>query len=478
MKKVLNKFSKVACFFLILNVLLIGLLIFNIFKLNILPMKYLIGIIIILLLLLILITIFIQKKCKKKFKIVGYIISSILIIVSLLGVYFLNTTNNFLNNAFKEKKNTYTSTYYVLSLDHYENIDELNDNLIGYYINVPNINNALDKLKEKITFETKTYENMFDSFNELNNTTIKGNLIEKNLYDSLLEASQDIKNANYKILYSFDIEVEEEVIKKEIYGNYVNIYVGGPDFTNTNYDFNMIVTINKDTHKILLTSTPRDYYIEVVGKGMNDLLGYAGVWGINTSIASLKKLYNIDINNYVKIDTNSLIGLVDVLNGVEFCSDISYTTTHALVAGTYDDTKGLKLTVKKGCNTYNGIEILTIARERKAYADGDRQRQKNCQQIMINIFNKMASFNSIAKYSEVLNAVSDLYTSNVESSLITEIAKSIISGDDWTFDTQSVSGTDSRGMVHLNTVEDYVMRPNQESVNQAIAKINGVMAGV
>lgn len=66
--------------------------------------------------------------------------------------------------------------------------------------------------------------------------------------------------------------------------------------------------------------------------------------------------------------------------------------------GDYDDTKGKKLTVSKGCRTYSGIEILTIARERKAFVDGDRQRQKNCQDIMISIFKKMANADNITNY--------------------------------------------------------------------------------
>ena len=50
-----------------------------------------------------------------------------------------------------------------------------------------------------------------------------------------------------------------------------------------------------------------------------------------------------------------------------------------------------KLYVEKGCKNYNGVEILTISRERLAYSGGDRQRQKNCQSILISIFNKVTS---------------------------------------------------------------------------------------
>ena len=59
--------------------------------------------------------------------------------------------------------------------------------------------------------------------------------------------------------------------------------------------------------------------------------------------------------------------------------------------------------------------------------------------------------------------------------LITEIAKSAIDGNSWTFEQQSVTGGDSRGGVHRGTVQDYVMQPNQDSVNSAKAKMKGIM---
>ena len=145
--------------------------------------------------------------------------------------------------------------------------------------------------------------------------------------------------------------------------------------------------------------------------------------------------------------------------------------------GTYDDTIGNKLYVSKGCKKYSGIEILTIARERKAYPDGDRQRQKNCQAIMISIFNKMVSPELITNYSNILSAVSNLYTTNIPKELVTELAKNTINGAKWSIEQQSVTGRNSSGYVHLSNVIDYVMIPNQDSVNQASLKIKMIEAG-
>ncbi len=473
MKKFLSRYSKLSLTFLCIDILLILLLVYKLIRLDILPFKYLIIAIIVLLVLLGLIMLFTQKRSKKALKVVGVILTIITISVSTVGAYYTSTIVDFLSKAFKEGKDTYTSTYYVLTKqDTFNDIKELNDKTIGYFELVPNINDALNKLKETVSFTEQKYDNVFSTFNDVNNKKIAATYIEKNLYESLLESVKDLKEANYKVLYSVDIEVENEVSKKEVNGDYVNVYLGGTDFAN-NFDFNMLITINKKTHKILLTSIPRDFYVYVPKLGMRDLLGYAG--GVNNSIGVMENLFSVDVNYFLKVNTHSIIGLVDTLGGVEFCSDKSFTTTHALITDTYDDTKGPKLNVKKGCHTYKGIEILTISRERKAYPDGDRQRQKNCQAIMISLFKKMASLNSLTNFSNVLNKVSELYSTNIPQDLVTEIAKSAIDGNNWTFDQQSVTGGDSSDYVHLGTVKDYVMRPNQDSVSNASAKMKSVM---
>ena len=463
------KWNIVIAILLVISLITTTIFSISLIQLNILPIVYSIIIIVLLVGLFVLNCFLLQRKKGKVAKTIGTILLVITLLFAGIGSYYLIVTNSFFNKAFKEGKDKFVNTYQVLikNTDNYTDIKELNNKKIGYYVTIPNAEDALKKLEESITYEKVSYENIMDNFTALDNNTIQGLLIEKSVYESILDSMDDIKNKEYKVLYSFDITFEMEVEKKEVKGNGINIYIGGPDFTGTNYDFNMIATLNNDTHKILLTST--------VGKGMKDLLSYAGVWGINTSIATIEKLYSTDMNYFIKINTSSLVELVDVLGGVQFCSSKAFTTNHAMVIGTYDDTKGPKLSVAKGCKTYSGIEILTIARERKAYKDGDRQRQKNCQEIIISIFKKMASLNSLANYTKVLDSVSNFYTTNIPKDKITEFAQSMIAGNNWTFEQQSVTGSDSSGYVHLGTVKDYVMLPNKDSVNSAISNIKRVM---
>lgn len=397
-------------------------------------------------------------------------------IISTIGVYYSIQTDSFLNKSFGNTEAYHTNTYYLITLK--DNNINLNGSKIGYYENAPSIEDALLKVQTEAEVKTNSYSDLYNLFKDLKNKKIDAILLERSLYNFVIESDDTFKVNAYQIYSSFAIKVLEEVEEIDSKGDSFNIYIGGTDFTELYTDFNMIVTVNKSTNQILLTSTPRDFYVPVYGKGgAKDLLGYAGVWGINTSRKTLENLYDVKIDYYVKINTQSLVSLVDTLGGIEFCSDMSFTTTHATVMGTYDDTTGDKLRVSKGCKKYNGVEILTIARERRAYPDGDRQRQKNCQAIMISIFNKMISPELITNYSNILSAVSDLYTTNIPKELVTSLAKQTIDGSNWKIEQQSVTGRNSSGYVHLSNVKDYVMIPNSDSVKAASLKMKTVMAG-
>ena len=478
MKKFFKKWDIISWIVLIIDVLVTGILGYTVFKFNMFPTHYVIFGLIGFVIVIIGSALLIAKKRKTWKKIIGYVLSGLVIAISGVGIYFVEIADNFVTKSFTEgKKDYYTINYQVLvkSDSQFNVIEDIKDNKIGYYNVLPNIEDAKKELEKKVSYEAVEYTDIVNNFNDLNRNKISAVLIEKEIYEGLKDGLDTIKSKKYKVLYEFSIQVEQEIEKKEANGNGFNIYIGGPDFTGTNYDFNMVVTVNKDTRKVLLTSIPRDYHVPIAGKGMSDNLSYAGIWGINTSMKTVENIIDEDINYYVKVNTDSLVGVVDTLGGLEFCSNKAFTTTHALIRDSYRDTTGPKLNVARGCKKYSGIEILTIARERVALAGGDRARQENCQQIIIKIANKMASAGSLANLNKILDSISKLYTTNVPQELIQEISKDVIAGNKWTFDQQSVNGGDSRGKVHLGTVEDYIMLPSVPSVDKAKLKIREVM---
>lgn len=238
----------------------------------------------------------------------------------------------------------------------------------------------------------------------------------------------------------------------------------------------MLITINNDTKKVVLTSIIRGYYIEVPAYNIRDTLMCLGSLDSDVSKVALEKLFDIDIDYTINVNTNSLVNVVNTLGGIEFCSDYSFTTTHAVIKDTYNDGKGKRLYVNKGCKTYNGLEILTISRERLHLKNNERGRLNNCKQILLNVVKKTLSTSSLMNFDEVLNSYNDLYTTDMNKTVITNLFKSLVeSYDEYEIIELNPDGVDGVGMGHLGTQEVGVIYPDMNQVNEASKKIKEVL---
>lgn len=471
-KKKFNKLNILNIFSLIFITLFLILLI----KLNMIPKNYLLVLTSVLTLLEV-VSIVLTNLKNKICKVIGIILDILLLILSIFGSYFIYNGNLFLDKSFNNIKNEQYITYYVVSYSSNTagNRNEIDDTV--YYVNNDsNITSAINTLKKYVKNEITETKDISDLFTLISNKQAKYALISNTSYEILFDNSENLKRENYKIVYQYKIKIKNKNSNKVSNNTEkFNVYISGTDFANLS-DFNMIMTVNNKTHKVLLTSIPRDYYINVYGTdNIRDNLSFIGINDINTRMKSIENYFGITIDYYLKINTNSLVSVVDSVGGIEYCSEQSYTTTHATILNSYDDSKGKKLTIKKGCQHLNGIETLTVARERNAFAGRDRQRQKNCQAIIIDIFDKLKSVNTLTNYNEILNSLSNLYETTISREIIENIMKDVINGENYTIETQSVDGNDSMDLVHLNSMKGWVMYPNEDTVKTAKTKINEVL---
>jgi LCP family protein required for cell wall assembly len=447
---------------IISSIFVIGVIV----KLNLIPIKYFIGTIIIYILINAINYLLIRMK-KKPIRIIGIILSIILTIINIVASIYMIRTDSFLSTSFDNAKKSYTVTYYVLSNKQNDyKLKDIKDKDVSYYSDSNEIDNALTELKKSVSYNANSYSDLNKMFTDLKDNTIDFALIDSSSYDLVLLLDNSLSKSDYNVVYQFDLSFdEEESLNLSNVSDTFNIYIAGKDFTYTNNDFNMVVSVNLKTRKILLTSMPRDFYIEVYGKdGRKDTLSYMGAYGTTTSLRSLEKLLDIDINYYVEINTKSLVGLVDALGGITYCSNEEYTTTHALILDSYDDTKGDKFHVQKGCQELNGIETLTVSRERLNIVGGDTQRQKNCELIMEEILDKLKSTNTITNFGNVLSAISDLYKTNMPKETFTKLVKDILDNSNWTIDKYSLDGMDTKNYVHLSNLIDWINEPDYNTI--------------
>ena len=457
--------------FSLIVLIIIVLTVIEVLKLDILPNKYLylfIGLEVV----LFIIGLLLYNSKKKVLLILGIILYLISIFGNIFGYYYLSKTNKYIHTSFKKEYYTINTTYYLLAYNN-DSVNELKDlnkdSTVFYYKYSKSIEKALKKLGK---YNYKDTDNAAGTFYDVAGT---GGyfLIAKANYDYFFGSTtvKLVNKDNYKIIHEFN--VEEKVLVNNKTPDSYNIYVNGLDFTGIMRDYNLIITINTKTRKVVLTSIPRDYYIDVPAYNMKDTLMCLGSLDSEVSKESLENLFNIKIDYTINLNTNSLVKVVDTIGGVEFCSDYDFTTTHPAVLDTYDDT-GKKLHVPKGCNTYNGIETLAIARERMAFPGRDRYRQKNCRQILINITKKLASTTTLTNYDEVLSSFDGLYTTDMNDKAIKKLIKSALEGN-YEIIEQSVDGLDGIGVGHLGTQESWIMNPYMDTVDNASKQINSVL---
>lgn len=464
MKQIKRK-NKIKNIYLVIFTI-ITLIFLTILKIsNLLPTLYyiitLIGVIIIYLPILILI-----KKRKK----LGYISSSILMLILIIITYYLGTTLTFFNSFSKIHYNE--ETYLVLALKEkdYKDIKDLENTKLGYIQNdLTNINKALEKLDKKIETTKEEYQDYTNLFNDLDNQNISSILLEENYYNIKSE-EEDI--TKYQIIYKITIKsiIKEDNKNVDVTKKPFTIYISGIDVygdieTVSRSDVNILVTINPNTKQILLTSIPRDYYVQLSNTtGYKDKLTHAGNYGINMSINTIEDLLDIDINYYLRVNFTTLEKLIDSLNGVDVYSEytfISYIDNYKFY---------------KGYNHMNGKQALAFSRERKSLPNGDNDRGKNQEAVIEAIIRKGTSKEIIYKYTKILNNIKGTFQTNLSDSDITKlIQKELQNPGGWNITSTSLTGTGSMEYTYsYSTQKLYVTIPNSNSITIAKDLINKV----
>ena len=442
-----------------------------VYFINVLPMEYFIVLCFLLLIIdAIVIALLLSFGTIKN--ILGGFFSLLLIVTMIVGInYELNTLDFFKQFGFNEYK---TENYgiYVLKSSNYENIVDLENKSIGHLELKKNagLNKMVDKITKKIEFKSKTYDDIYSMVSDLIGEKIEGIILEEAQVEILKEENYN----EYELLKSIYSNAIELSIKKnksniDITKDSYNIYISGIDtygnITNVSRsDVNILATVNPVKKEILLTNIPRDYYVKLHSFNEYDKLTHAGIYGIDESISTIEDLLDTKINYYVKVNFTSLIDIVDALDGIVVNSNYSFTTVDGY-------------SFKKGNNYLDGKEALSFARERKAFKEGDRIRGENQQLILTSIINKATSTKIIANYTEILKAVKGKFITNIKDEEITKLIKmQFRDGQAWNIKSISVNGVDSYDYVYSYKKNKlYVMRPIQETVDNAKGKIKDVM---
>ena len=410
---------------------------FVVIDLNVLPTKYLslfLGAEIV----FFIISALIYNLKKTVFLVIGIILMLISCTGNVFAFYYLNKTNDYINKNFSLPSYEIRTEYYLLtsSINEKNNIEYLDSNQeIDYYKYSRSTSLAKKALGD---YQYVPVEKGFECLNQLK-SNYRYLLISTLDYDFVISTNDSLSEEDYIIMKKFEV-VEKVEIKPQVPNTY-NVFISGMDFSRSRRDYNLIATVNTDTHEVVLTSLARDLYLYVPAFETKDTLTNLGSADPNNTIEALEKLLDIKIDYSVNLYTESLVKIVDSIGGVEFCTDFPFYTTHDTKLGSYDD-YGEKVYVAKGCHTYDGLDTLAIARERIKLVGKGVTREDNCRQILVNIMKKLAKQTTLTNYSQTLDSFNGLYSTNINKTMITNLIKEVINDPNFNIIEQNLTGED------------------------------------
>lgn len=481
-------------FAIILSVILVvftGGLVYQIFKLQILPDNILIPIILVLILLTLIFVLLINFSTHG---LVSRILCSLMVVVLSavygLGNYYLYSTNTTLETVTDQgNKAKNTVSVVVLNSSGLENVNSLEGSKLGVLKTIGNEatkKSLTDLKKNNVTYTKKTYDNMLGMLKALYDGEVDA-IVLNEAYRSNVCDLEDYANFNndtkviHKTVY-YTKENSSSLAVSDITSKPFNILISGNDSfgsldENSRSDVDMLVTINPVTSTILLTSIPRDSYVKEVcndyacNYGVYDKLTHTGIYGVDTTKDTIENMLDIDINYVYRVNFTSMIDIVDALGGVDV------TVPEGMAVSKFYTNSNLE-GVHEGENHLDGKRALAYSRERKAYLDGDLQRARNQQQVLQAMFKKATSPEIIKNYTSLLKALIGAFDTNMTTKEITSFIKyQIQAKPSWKFEQFVLKGDNDLKMSAELGSEVSVVILYDSYINIAHDKIQAVLDG-
>lgn len=436
------------------------------------PTKYLVAIIVVLLILFG--VTFGLQYVKNKVYIVGIVLSIILSIFQVIGIVYMLKADKLMADVGGANYKTDNMIVVVKKDNPASNLMDASMYRFGTQTAVDQENTQImvDNVNTSLGREVKIEQ--YGTVQELANALLEGRVdaaIYNQALDGLITDAIEDYSEQVRVLYQYGIETEieqENVDVEEPFNVYISgIDVSGPVATNSRSDVNIIMTVNPNTKKILLTTTPRDYYVQIpdISGEQRDKLTHAGIYGVDASMRTLEQLYGIDISYYARVNFSSLVKIVDTLGGVDVDSDFEF------------DAQGYHF--QKGMNHLDGDQALAFSRERYSFEDGDNQRGKDQQKVLTAILNKAMSPAILSNASALIADVSDSVQTNMTQEEMAKFIKMQLNdGASWNIESAAASGTgDTQACYSSGDQPLYVMWPDEAVVQSISAKMNEILNG-
>lgn len=383
--------------------------------------------------------------------------------VSVLTPYYINKITELFESALGDKvrinlyvltdeyKSQYPDTFRnVITLPemdsngNFKNVDmkDYADAVYGTTIETDTTNQqyALKQLKQLCgkqvqTIDKNALSDAVQSFYD-NHTDI---LIMSEALAGTISDIQGFENfeTDTKILYSFDRPIDasaSDTVAVDMTTKPFTIFFGGNDTTGAlslegRTDVDMTVTVNPNTHQIIISNLPRDSWIKnPYYNDKRDKLTHLGLAGIDNTLKGLGNIYGIEIPNYMIVNFDTFMVIIQALKGVTIDNPYAFTA----IDGQY---------FPEGTIGLDGAGALMYVRERQNLPDGDFGRNMHQQIVMRAIIEKICSPDIMMQINSIIDGMNGMFLTNISmNSIWALVNKQLDEGIEWNIVNYHVGG--------------------------------------
>ena len=473
-----NKTSKFQQSFniilLFIYIVLTCFLLFLIFRYHILAVSYFNLLLAAIMVFIALVALFlISNRKAKKFTLIMLLLSIVASSLALVGVHQFVSLANHLNAT--SNYSSYSISVAVLEDSEIGNVSQLSSVTAPTKTDAENIKKLLDDIKTSQNKDLKVEDS--SSYLAAYKSLLAGEtkaIVLNSVFENLIEQEYPDHAKKIKKIYTKELTKSVEAPKSS-QNKAFNIYISGidtygPISSVSRSDVNIIMTVNQETKKILLTTTPRDAYVPIAdgGNNQNDKLTHAGIYGVDASIHTLENLYGIDLNYYARINFTSFLKLIDLLGGVDVYNDQEFTA----------HTNGKHYGVG---NIHMDSELaLGFVRERYSLTNGDGDRGRNQQKVIAAIIQKLTSTEALKNFDGIMQSLQDSVQTNMPpETMVSLVNAQLASGGKYTVITRDLKGTGRMDLPSYAMPDSslYMLEVDPNSLETLKTEIKDIMEG-
>lgn len=244
----------------------------------------------------------------------------------------------------------------------------------------------------------------------------------------------------------------------------INVLLVGSDSRDPNAELGrsdsmILVSYNKAENKATALSFLRDTLVEIDGYGQSKLGHTFAYGGVGLTINTLNKQFGLDIQDYIIVNFENLVGIIDELGGIK----VKLTEEEA----EYYRSNGMP-DIQAGTVTITGSQALAHARNRSL--DNDFGRTERQRDVLYGIYNKVMENRDPAAVLSLINYCMTQVSTNMSVTEIYGIATDVLNSEHLTTQTAAIpqEGTYEFGTYDGMSVLNIDLEANKEYIQELL----------